>query len=226
MESPLNSGLNYSNPRFIIFCTSFNIYKMFRFKDFFNLTMTYRLDSDLVRPYGWFSLLQNTSKPLRKPNKIQDSSKAKIIHPIQEISWLTPTAPSEEVRTAVKLLEKPKLVAWMASNCATHSDREDYVEQLKKHIKVFFNNVVLIDFSSLCKVDVFGECGKKKCGPSNGGASNLKCDEMIEKNYKFFLAFENSICTDYVTEKFFRTLSRCTDAYCMWRCTYLINYPN
>ena len=141
MESPLNSGLNYSNPRYIIFCTSSNIYKMFRLKDFFNLTMTYRLDSDLVRPYGWFSMLQNTSKPLRKLNKIQDSSKAKIIHPIQEISWLTPTAPSEEVRRAVKLLEKPKLVAWMASNCGTHSDREDYVEQLKKHIKVFFNNV-------------------------------------------------------------------------------------
>ena len=47
-----------------------------------------------------------------------------------------------------------------------------------------------------------------KCGPANGGESNSECDAMIEENYKFFLAFENSLCTDYVTEKFFRTLSR------------------
>ena len=31
-------------------------------------------------------------------------------------------------------------------------------------------------------------------------------DEVIERDYKFYLAFENAICPDYVTEKFFNTL--------------------
>jgi len=154
--------------------------------------MTYRLDSDLHRPYGWFSPLQSPPKPFHQPKKLQGYDYSKMNPPMQKFSWLTPTAPSSQLQIALKRLEKPRLVAWLASNCDTHSDREDYVEQLRKHIEV----------------DVFGKCGDKNCGPANGGASNLECDAMIEKNYKFFLAFENSICTDYVTEKFFRTLSR------------------
>lgn len=30
------------------------------------------------------------------------------------------------------------------------------------------------------------------------------CMEMIDKNYKFYLAFKNSNCRDYITEKLFR----------------------
>ncbi|CAF0958930.1 unnamed protein product, partial [Brachionus calyciflorus] len=32
------------------------------------------------------------------------------------------------------------------------------------------------------------------------------CREYLAKKYKFFLAFENSFCNEYITEKFFNTL--------------------
>lgn len=34
--------------------------------------------------------------------------------------------------------------------------------------------------------------------------SNL--DKLMERDYNFYLSFENSICVDYVTEKFYNAL--------------------
>lgn len=79
----------------------------------------------------------------------------------------------------------------MASHCFTSSLRELYVDELKKYITI----------------DIFGKCGNLKC-PRNEThwISHDECYEKIESEYKFYLAFENSICTDYISEKFFYTL--------------------
>ncbi|XP_066960414.1 alpha-(1,3)-fucosyltransferase C-like isoform X1 [Macrobrachium rosenbergii] len=89
---------------------------------------------------------------------------------------------------------KTKLAAWMVSHCGTLSRREWFVKELVKYIRV----------------DVFGRCGFKKCGKNIsfktlGTFDQYKCNAEIE-TYMFYFAFENAICDDYVTEKFFVAL--------------------
>jgi len=80
---------------------------------------------------------------------------------------------------------KSKLVAWFVTNCDTPIRREDYVTQLRKFIPV----------------DIYGTCGDFKCLKNS-----TECYEMLRRDYKFYLAFENSWCPDYVTEKLYRPL--------------------
>jgi hypothetical protein len=85
--------------------------------------------------------------------------------------------------------EKKKLVAWIVSHCNTQSQRERYVEEM----------------SQIAKVDVYGACGSLKCGPFNliDNIGNDSCHDLISRDYKFYLSFENSLCRDYTTEKFY-----------------------
>lgn len=88
---------------------------------------------------------------------------------------------------------KTKLLAWFVSHCSTQSRREKYVKELLKYIPV----------------DIYGLCGSLKCGWNElAGISEPKCYDMLEKDYKFYLSFENSLCKNYVTEKFFSILKR------------------
>ncbi|XP_018019649.1 alpha-(1,3)-fucosyltransferase C isoform X2 [Hyalella azteca] len=81
---------------------------------------------------------------------------------------------------------KTKLAAWFVSNCRTVSDREHLVKALQTHMEV----------------DVYGACGTLICMRKD----DKSCREMLERDYKFYLAFENSLCVDYITEKFFNTI--------------------
>ncbi|BFZ14328.1 hypothetical protein BsWGS_17367 [Bradybaena similaris] len=76
---------------------------------------------------------------------------------------------------------KTRTALWISSHCKTHSKREYYIQEMQKYIDV----------------DIFGECGKP-CS-----YNNYLCYNWPAK-YKFYLSFENSLCADYVTEKFFK----------------------
>jgi hypothetical protein len=180
MESPQNDGLGSRS----------KIWE--KFNNFFNWTMTFRLDSDFPNPYGWIEPIRRSyiAPPSHKdfPNLTFDIIKAK-----KEEATLK-FIDNLQRETS----KKKKLVAWMVSNCETHSQREDYVQELGKHIQV----------------DIIGGCAKLKCKRRDdyekyGQTLNdiYSCIRDISKEYKFYLSFENSVCNDYVTEKFWNPLS-------------------
>ncbi|XP_066953135.1 alpha-(1,3)-fucosyltransferase C-like [Macrobrachium rosenbergii] len=82
---------------------------------------------------------------------------------------------------------KTKFAAWFVSNCVTKSGRATLVSTLQRWINV----------------DVYGRCGRLKCSRSQGYS---KCYDTLERDYKFYFSFENSLCKDYATEKIFYVL--------------------
>jgi len=75
------------------------------------------------------------------------------------------------------------------SNCGDNSGRLKYIKKLQKYMKI----------------DVFGKCGTK-CPESSENKTEGACKEILATDYKFYFSFENSLCTDYITEKFHDTL--------------------
>ncbi len=78
---------------------------------------------------------------------------------------------------------KTKMVAWFVSHCSTPNNRLQFAKSLGDHIQV----------------DIYGTCGQFKCPKKRSST----CNDMLNKDYKFYLAFENSNCHDYITEKFY-----------------------
>ena len=77
--------------------------------------------------------------------------------------------------------------AWFVSHCATQARREKFVKSMQNYMDV----------------DVYGKCSRGPIKRSCGRDQELECYRMMEEQYKFYLSFENSICDDYITEKYF-----------------------
>ena len=120
----------------------------------FDLTMTYRSDSDFWWPYGFYREI-----PFVKTSQLDFS------------------------------VGKDKLVSWMVSNCNSHL-RNSFVHELQKYITV----------------DVFGSCSGK-FGESKSCPRGEACRNII-KQYKFYLSFENALCEDYITEKYWGRIGK------------------
>lgn len=83
---------------------------------------------------------------------------------------------------------KTKGAVAYVSNCRSqHYDRLALMKQLKNYIPI----------------DIYGSCGNADpCRRKETG-----CVANQNKEYRFYLAFENSLCVDYITEKFWSRLS-------------------
>ena len=74
---------------------------------------------------------------------------------------------------------KSEFAVWMVSNCRSY-ERNEYVRSLRRYVPV----------------TVYGRCGEKLCPKRS-----LACKQLLKK-HKFYLAFENGNCLDYITEKY------------------------
>uniref|UniRef100_A0A0N5BDG4 Fucosyltransferase n=1 Tax=Strongyloides papillosus TaxID=174720 RepID=A0A0N5BDG4_STREA len=82
--------------------------------------------------------------------------------------------------------KKYKGIVGFISNCETNSGREQVIDKLSKYIKI----------------DIYGKCSndsvKKVSCPSN----DKECEKDLINSYYFYIAIENALCNDYVTEKY------------------------
>jgi len=131
-----------------------------KYNGFFNMTSTYRLDSDFSDFYESASSFE--WKLNRNFNERYNFSQ-----------------------------NKTEFAAAVISNCFDNSQRLELINELKKHIPV----------------TIFGSCGTSACPTHFRNGTVAECKQIIGTEYRFYFAFENSICNDYITEKFFGMLS-------------------
>ncbi|XP_077504305.1 alpha-(1,3)-fucosyltransferase C-like [Amblyomma americanum] len=81
---------------------------------------------------------------------------------------------------------KKIMAVWAVSHCETFGKREDFVDDLRRHVQV----------------DVYGKCGNLSCSRQ----VRFSCYRKFAREYFFLLSFENTVCRDYVTEKLYMAL--------------------
>jgi len=91
-------------------------------------------------------------------------------------------------------------IAWVQSNCNTYSDREKYIAELMKHVRVHSYGGCLRNQSPWPTVQV-----PAKDGDVIPVVRDKKVSEIFAE-YRFAIVAENSDCRDYVSEKLLNVL--------------------
>eukprot|EP00795_Rhopilema_esculentum_P010783 gene10783-19580_t len=129
------------------------------FNGFFNWTMTYQGNADIVVPYNW-----------------------------EWGTWEKRPEPDQALKSVNHAKGKERLAFVIIGHCGLF--RERYIKKLQEYVDV----------------DVYGGCSSRYHNePKICPRGTKECNE-IKRKYKFYLAFENSFCRDYITEKFFKTI--------------------
>ncbi|XP_055309120.1 glycoprotein 3-alpha-L-fucosyltransferase A-like isoform X2 [Sitodiplosis mosellana] len=128
------------------------------------------------------------TRPIRHPDKINWTITYRhdsiITTPYNKWVYYNPRIKQME-QSKNFAAHKTKKVAWFVSNCWPFNNRNQYAAELNQYIPV----------------DIYGNCGTMHCPLSD----EEKCHHILDDDYKFYLAFENANCKNYITEKFFTT---------------------
>lgn len=106
---------------------------------------------------------------------------------LKSLRYLVPLQSKNNLR------QKLAPLVYVQSDCDPPSDRDSYVRELMAYIEV----------------DSYGECLQNKHLPQqlkNPASMDADAFYRVLAQYKFILAFENAVCDDYITEKFWRPL--------------------
>lgn len=98
--------------------------------------------------------------------------------------YLSSTTNRSAFNISVEFSKRKNRILWFVSNCHTRTARHRVAAQLGR----------------LYSIDQYGQCASSK--KKTGRVSTNQFERLLFQ-YKFYLAFENSDCQDYVTEKAF-----------------------
>lgn len=115
-----------------------------------------------------------------------------IVGPKLKMKWISLDSRNVSLEESFyrKIQRKTKTAAWFVSRCATRGGREVIVRRLQNALRSFG-----------LKIDIYGACGTSYCKKND-----FTCEKTLRKDYFFYLAFENSLAVDYVTEKVIRAM--------------------
>nr|CAD2159321.1 unnamed protein product [Meloidogyne enterolobii] len=144
----------------------------------FNLESPYNFNSDAYPSKEFFNL---TISYLAQ-------DKNNLHAPYGALHKIDKKLKTEDIWTETEILEKvrkkTKLAIAIISNCNAISARDLYIQELSKYINL----------------TLYGNCYNKSC--------DKNCYENELDSHFFYLAFENSVCRHYVTEKFWYPFRR------------------
>uniref|UniRef100_A0AC35U6P6 Fucosyltransferase n=1 Tax=Rhabditophanes sp. KR3021 TaxID=114890 RepID=A0AC35U6P6_9BILA len=104
--------------------------------------------------------------------------------------WVTSDTPNkmnlETDKQTILSNKKNKGIIGFISNCFTNSVREYYIKKLRDYMTI----------------DVYGKCADDPTKPNICSDRNDNCDKEVMSTYYFYFALENSLCPEYITEKY------------------------
>lgn len=121
------------------------------------------------------------------PYVIVRNKRGEVVAPDKKVKWMdvNKMKPTKQ-NIKDRLKNKKKAAAWFVSNCLAHNDRFNYVRNLREALTSYD-----------LEIDIYGGCGYSYCPKENMD----ECLALVESEYYFYLAFENSLSEDYVSEK-------------------------